>query len=171
MDEIKLYNLKRLCKRDGINTGAELGRGLGLKGRSAISTGNQLLKGKRKIVGKTSKDLCKLFNVSEEEFLLPVGFQPQEEDNTPVPDTSYLLKIIEEQNKRIEEQGKRIDEQGHRITEQGKRIDDAMAISKNNDTSQIAMWGRINSMQDVLDEYHAKMKLVAESGCLKALGK
>lgn len=180
IDEIKLHNLKLLCKREGISTGAELGRRLGLSGNSAKSTGNQLLKGKRKIVSKTLDDLCNLFNVNESEFLIhpDTVALPQQQNQQQPTDINLLLKIIEEQNKRIEEQGMRIGEQGKRIdtvTEMVKRAQDSYEAEKTARAEEArAMWAVINEIRshtnNSIDDIKARLNTVALSGDYKALG-
>jgi hypothetical protein len=118
-------------------------------------------------VGKASDMVAEL---KEDYATKPEGIEPEKTSSSKPSGVDLLLKIIEEQNKRIEEQGKRIDEQGQRITEQGKRIDVAINITEKSSFEQKAMWDRINSMQEVLDAYHVKMKRAAESGDLKVLG-
>ncbi len=167
-DETKLHNLLRLCKRDNIALGADLGRKLGYKGDSAKSMGNAIKSGKRKITGEVLKKACELFNVEEDEFLKPIG----NDEKSPAQhiDLNILMKIIDEQKKRIEEQGKRIDEQGDRISEQGKRIDVIADMVKEDKSEHKSMLDSIRSMQEVLNTQHGKMKKAAENGDLTALG-
>jgi transcriptional regulator with XRE-family HTH domain len=172
IDEIKLQNLKRLCNRDHITTGAELGRRLGLKGNSAKSTGNQLFNGKRHLVGKTLKDLCILFNVKEDEFLLPN--RPEVINTVPVEvemESDWQMKaIIEQMSRRMDDQQKHIDNLAKVITRYKDEMEKMWEVLNTRASDMATARQDISMMTNSILSIKSRMIDAAQNGDIKCLG-
>lgn len=185
-DEIKFSNLMRLCKRDNIDPGAELGRKLGYSGKSAKTIASDLKSGKRKLVKNLMRRACNGFGVDEGELLRPLDSIQNEQKNTI--DISTLVRLIDEQNKRIEEQGKRIDTlndliksqkdlvsaQGATISSQGVTISLVAGNAQEAKNDVVFLRDMVASIQKAINENYSelkgKMRKAAETNDLKALG-